>query len=245
MKRWITGIVWLLGVAMLPGQNLVPNPGFEQFESCPKSYTSRAPGTLVPGWEMPSRGTPDYYHSCSRFNVGVPMNMMGNCFPAEGKAYAGMILLENPGKMEEGKRPLDYREYLRCALEEPLEAGKKYRVGCAFAVAGHSMYLAPRLGLHLSDEPVKKRKGVIGVEPNVLMDSTRFDYEQETWYSLSDTITARGGEKHLLIGNFFDDRHTPYRERRLSDYPGYRKRSIEEIAVAYLFIDEVEVRLIE
>ena len=180
-------------------QNLVPNPGFEIYETCPDSYTNRAPRQLVPHWRIPTRGTTDYYNSCSRFNVGVPMNMMGNCFAAEGVAYAGMILLEHPEKAEQGERPVNYREYLQAKLENPLERDSTYRVSCSFAFAGHSLYIAPVLGVHFSEKRISRRR-VRQANPQLGMDTACFEYEKEIWYEWVDTLTASGGEEYLTLG---------------------------------------------
>jgi len=235
---FIAGLI--LAVVEATAQNLVPNPGFEIYETCPDSYTNRAPRKLVPHWRIPTRGTTDYYNKCSRFNVGVPMNMMGNCFAAEGVAYAGMILLEHPVKAEQGERPVNYREFLQAKLEKPLESGSKYRVSCSFSFAGHSLYIAPALGMHFSEKRISRRR-VHRAAPLVAMDTCNFEYEKEVWYEWADTITASGGEEYLTMGNFYKDLDTPYRETGISQYKGFRQRVIKENGLAYLFIDQVSV----
>ncbi len=238
------GIFLIAGIlqALVSGsaQNLVPNPGFEIYETCPDSYTSRAPRELVPHWRIPTRGTTDYYNKCSRFNVGVPMNMMGNCFAAEGVAYAGMILLEHPEKAEQGEQPVNYREYLQAKLEKPLESESTYRVSCSFAFAGHSLYIAPVLGVHFSEKRISRRR-VRRAIPQLGMDTACFEYEKEIWYEWADTLTASGGEEYLTLGNFHEDKNTPYRETRISQYKGFRQRVIRENGLAYLFVDRISV----
>jgi len=46
-------------------QNLVPNPSFEQYDTCPNNYSQIVRAS---GWYSPTTGTPDYLNACSAFN---------------------------------------------------------------------------------------------------------------------------------------------------------------------------------
>src|SRR6185503_219273 len=77
-----------LSMDTLVGQNLVQNPSFEQYTSCP---TGNSGIYLATPWNVPpgSGTTPDYMNSCSTGgigcnSVGVPDNFLGSAPAANG-----------------------------------------------------------------------------------------------------------------------------------------------------------------
>lgn len=101
--------------------NLVSNPGFELYYSCPESdqefvtppgYAGHTSFRSVIGWYNVNDQTPEYYNACDNGNVrcehikldpfvpdttniysyGVPVNNVGISFVDSGNAYAGLLL---------------------------------------------------------------------------------------------------------------------------------------------------------
>jgi len=239
----ITGLIFAFQV--LSGQNLVGNNSFEICEHCPTTYTKKAPGELIPEWTMPTYGTVDYYNACSRFNVSVPSNMMGNIFASDGIAYSGMILLQDPERKKVGKKPLNYREYLQVQLHSPLKKDCLYLVRLWYAPADHSCFLVSNLGMLLTPKPVKRRRGVLNYEPQVEADSSSLQNRNGAWYELSDTVRAIGDEIYLTIGNFRTDSETSFIKSDLSDLPKSASLIVKENRIAYYYIDDIEVVLIK
>lgn len=70
--------IWLLGGVLAPGvvcgQNLVPNPGFEELDSCPSDLSQiEATGDWIT-----ARGSADLYNACDTTgNAAVPLNLLG------------------------------------------------------------------------------------------------------------------------------------------------------------------------
>lgn len=93
-------------------QNLVPNPSFEVFDTCP-DFLSQI-GRAV-GWYA-SRPTPDYFNQCSQiFPWGtVPLNYFGYRTPASGGAYVGVI---------SSSQSTEERELIGCELNTTLQLG--------------------------------------------------------------------------------------------------------------------------
>lgn len=94
--------------------NLVSNPSFEQYASCPDDHSQIENAT---GWQM-WRGTPDFFHACdlSQF-VGTPLNMShGFQAPLNGLGYGGLIA------MAYNNQP----EVMGIELLEPLQVGQQY-----------------------------------------------------------------------------------------------------------------------
>jgi len=85
-------------------QNLVPNPGFEEYFQCPGSYNPQGSDrNFAPGWVSPTLGTPDLFNRCSFGNAGVPHNWAGVAHAHKGYGYSGIYVWINNN---------NYREYL-------------------------------------------------------------------------------------------------------------------------------------
>ena len=97
--------------------NLVINPSFETYTTCPNSGSQMY--LAVNWWAV--MNTPDYLNSCATLTtqVSVPNNFFGHQHSATGQAYAGFLnWLPNTGT--------EYREYLRSQLTQSLIVGRKY-----------------------------------------------------------------------------------------------------------------------
>jgi OmpA-OmpF porin, OOP family len=235
-----------LSFSMTFSQNLVPNPGFEENTACPEDMNYDWRSFPVSDWYLPTRGTPDYFHACNRFNVGVPINVMGSCLAAEGVAYTGIVLLEKPDYLNhERKKPYEYREYLQAELIAPLIRDSLYKVSMAYTVADYSMYAVNRLGIQLSVKKIRSGKmNPLILRPDVMIDTSIIKASSGVWYLLCDTIRASGGEIYITIGNFFSDANTQYITRNQADTPPFRRERIIAEGLAYYFVDMIEIRMI-
>lgn len=214
------------------GQNLVPNPSFENYEICPLDFSDLEGfvedwvSTDVLGWQA----TPDYYNACNDDNcdVSVPYNRSSDYAPAHsGVAYAGLFTLYSPGK--------NRREYITVELTEPLVSGFVYNVSAYVQRIEGAAYDTP-VSLHLSEDFLEQISGNnIEIEPNVLESEIISD---TTWQEISANYEAQGGERYLTIGNFRDDLDTP------TEQPGafpVECGSLFKVAAAYYFIDDISV----
>lgn len=229
------------------GQNLVPNHSFEEFEKCPSNFTVNYRNELVPGWYIPSLGTPDYFNSCTRNQVGVPQNFMGYCLPQEGLAYAGIIVLLEPPIVPTKDKLINYREYLQTRLTKGLEKDKVYEIKFYYFIASYSTFAINRLGVYISHKKVQNilTSGVLNFRPQISIDSTVVKIDSDTWFVFSVHYKAQGGEKYITIGNFYDDNKTQY---ELCDHTGLSsiKRSmILSEQIAYYYIDNVSVKVLK
>src|SRR5690606_36157905 len=101
----------------LQGQNLVPNPSFEEYTVCPEGNGAIEDAVQ---WNSATAGTPDLYNYCSSgFGTSVPTNWAGYQEPHSGNGYAGFY---NYNQF------IELREYMQTNLETPLEAGVAYWV---------------------------------------------------------------------------------------------------------------------
>lgn len=227
-KILISALVLFL-TTILQGQNLVLNPGFEDFVVCPESPTPFDEShKLTLYWAYPTLATPDYFNRCSKGEVGVPDNFAGNSEPHSGNGYVGSIL---SGSEE------NYREYIEGQLTTTLEAGKRYCVSYWYKLASYSKFSVDQLSLYLSDIPTRTRsKNALGFSPQLNNLSGLFLDNIDDWQQMCQVYTAKGGEKFFIIGNFKDYDNTNY---VVTDKNVTNKR---DKAYAYYFFDDVIIR---
>ncbi|MDH5602682.1 MAG: OmpA family protein, partial [Cyclobacteriaceae bacterium] len=118
--------------------------------------------------------------------AGVPYNWAGVSEAWSGDGYAGIYVYHHTG---------GYAEYLKTDFIRPLEQGKQYVVSFYYKLSSYSLYCIDRIGfrLELPGDGDYLRE-FIKEEP--------LDPNTGSWEYVIDTITARGGESSLTIGNF-------------------------------------------
>jgi hypothetical protein len=233
--RWGAIILFLNSLNLL-GQNLVPNPSFEELSRCPHSFSTDKNDFIVPGWESPSSGTPDHFHGCSWGEADVPFNWAGSANAHTGKGYAGIYVWN---KRDDGK---SYREYLQCELAEPLVAGETYKVEFFFKLASHAVYVINRMGLVITRERIQAdHDQVLEVTPTLSVErDSAVTTTTGGWEHAVMGYKAVGGERFVTIGNFFNNQDT--KSTRLPYRIG--KNSMLTSS-AYYFVDDVSVKSVD
>jgi len=249
MKRVILYFILIFIISEnLQSQNLVPNPSFEIYISCPTDMTLNSVQKLVPDWILPTRGTSDYFNACSKFQVGIPQNFIGNLYAFDGNAYVGIVMLEKPPINDTLKvKSNNYREYLQAELIESLQKGKSYCITLYYAIANYSTYATNGLGVCLTSEKISNRisSKVLTCVPILTVPNDTIYTNRDYWYTLTDTIIANGDEKYITIGNFYDDRKTKYKTLDISELNSALRSRIQQNKIAYYYIDMVSVELIK
>ncbi len=203
-------------------QNLVPNPGFEYYTTCPNTASQIA--HAVP-WTTPTAGSPDYFNACDTTpnNVGVPANGFGTEPAHSGNGYAG-IRCYTPTPHD------NYREYLEVPLTSPLVAAAVYEISFYASLADPFKYAIENLDAYLSVGAV----GPFFTNVHLLLNPqvtnpTGMITNKAGWRQVSGLYTASGGESHLIIGNFRSDVAT-------------NSQNVGGICCSYYFIDDVSVK---
>lgn len=183
---YIAGIIlFLVKFSILSGQNLVPNPGFEEYLENPDFGPSGI--NSAPAWFTLS-GTPDFYHIEYPFPNAVPANFRGTQEPASGDGYAGIISFT-----------ANHRELLGVELTRALEPEKVYQVSFKVSLSGRSKFATDDIGAVLlkgtRDSIMVKSMSVRNDEGNIIEDTI-------SWITISGKYLAEGGEHILGIGNF-------------------------------------------
>ncbi len=213
----------------LHGQNLVPNPSFEDTVACPNG-----PGEIYYAnhWYTPTDGSPDYYNSCNETSsFSVPENWFGVQGARTGNAYAGLGVFFNSFAQ-------NAREYIQIQLNDNLQANEKYIISFYVSKADSAPILATKLGAYLSATALTQTgEGFINVNPDIESQTGYYLSDNNNWIEITDTITASGGENFLTIGFFYDDTsadtlrvfHT--NNGFVTDYDGYYY--IDDISITH------------
>lgn len=217
------------------GQNLVPNPSFEDHNVCPKELGKRQ--LYIDNWIQPTAGSIDYFHRCSD-KCGVPDNVVGYQEAMSGDAYIGLTVHHDR-----------YRVYAQALLKQPLKSGKSYTVEFYVCLAENSKYAVGNIGAYFSVDKITSVVETVfecyesvaseggfklnpgPCQPQVVNPSDNFLKDTKNWKKVSGTFTAHGGEKYITIGNFFSKAKTP-----TTPSP-----SIGKGEYAYYYLDDVAV----
>ena len=194
-----------LGASIAPraalAVNVVPNPSFESYTSCPTSFSQLYQAAP---WSAPTTGTSDYFNACAPVSfpsVNVPQNQQGYQTALTGVGYAGIIPFSAAP---------DYREYIEVQLTSPLAASTPYLVSFNVSLADSSLYAIDRLGAYLSVGSVGPVGNYAALPYTPQVESPPFVYLTNStgWTQISGVVVAAGGEDHIVIGNFHDDAST-------------------------------------
>ncbi len=201
MKKIILLFCFVLGVASLRGQvNLVPNPSFE-IHTCPNSI-----GEInhLANWKVYSN-TPDLFSSCAIGTiVSVPNNFIGYQQAHSGNSYIGLwCYFTNTF----------YREIVGVQLITPLSIGQKYFVkfDANFTISynGTSSDAAiNKLGLKFSNTDYSINQNP-PINNTADLISNGFITDTLNWTTVFGSFVADSAYNYLMLGNFFDDLHTP------------------------------------
>lgn len=183
--------------AQVVATNLVVNPGFETYSSCPVWASLIYNAT---GWNNPvgiSTST-DYINTCMISQGGV--NLYNTTFgPHTGDGFARLGSILNPSVNS------TYHEYLQVSLTQPLIAGIQYKISFYAGLGDESTYNANLVGAYVSDNSVTSIlfPSTVSMQGTVNSTVPQFQITNiENWAYYEATFIAQGGETMLTIGNF-------------------------------------------
>lgn len=219
-------------ISMAQGENLVPNPSFEETEKKVKKLGSiESSGD----WVSPTGARADLFTPGKIEDVDVPYNLYGKEEAKEGSNYAGVVAYSHGGKIP--------RTYIMTKLTAPLKKGMKYCVKFNVSLSEASKYATNNMGVVLSKRQFgMDSKGPIIETPSVMhfSNETEVISARFNWTEICGTFVAEGGEKYITIGNFVSDDETddekmkPDKEVKVAIQP-----------FAYYYIDDISVVLLD
>jgi gliding motility-associated-like protein len=228
--------IWMiLGFSSLHGQNLIPNPSFEDYSSCPDSTLFTGDLELADYWIDLSM-SPDYFHPCAtNLDWSVPFNFenKGFQYPHSGQAYAGFFSLIPPSIPS-----LHQREYVTSPFLSTLEKDSFYLVEFYLNSPNNAKYACDCIDVWLTDSlpegfPNPNYIEVINGEPQLQSPKNNFLTDTLDWMRLSWIYQAKGNEEYIIIGNFKDNEETDFIEINYGNS-----------LTVYHYIDDVTVKKI-
>jgi hypothetical protein len=201
-------------------QNLVPNPSFEEYTTCPNDMGQLDHAT---GWSR-YNDSPDYFNECSTPGpTSVPHNHCGYQWPASGSGYAGGLTWYDgfPGT----------REIMGRELSEPLVSGVPVYLSFKLVATTNGylenmIYSASGVGMWFRMTPTT----ALGALPNstaIHMDAVPLD--TLNWVVASGTYTPDQAYPYVVIGGAYDDSLTAHEVINPNG----------NIGAAYVYIDDV------
>ncbi len=233
--RGIITMYLLIWVFTANAQNLVVNPSFETFSSCPTWPASPAGDamTLATGWQSANRMAV-YCNACAGSDYmvsGVPKNVYGHQQAATGNAYVGMcVYIRN----DSTARPM-----FSGTLSTPLVVGNTYTVSYKVSLAGESSTIAiNKLGADFSvNNPGCFWGGTLPAPSCIYPPTNTPDLftsniinDSSGWTTLSWNFIATEPSKYIIIGVF----HSVAQEQLI-----YNPNS--GIYPSYYYFDDVSV----
>jgi hypothetical protein len=191
LKFILFTLVLSIAIHFSYAQNLVPNPSFETFTSCP---TSGSQLSLATPWYGVSTNSSDYYNSCGSGGANVPNGGGGNFqYARTGVAYAGIWAMQG-----------FYREYIQVKLNSALVHDSCYLVEFYCNASDLSEYGIDKMAAALSTTAINTTVGGAGSElaftPQII--SNQFLADTVNWMKVAGYYKASGGEQYITIGNF-------------------------------------------
>lgn len=200
--------------------NLVPNPSFEDYSSCPNNLGESFKAN---NWNS-YLGSADYFNVCASVtSAQIPRNEFGFQYANSGNAYGGIITYYNSDF---------YREVLGTKLQNQLTIGQKYFFSfmtCRGSDNAFVGYNTNKLGVKLSktdsytvtaNSYTMLANNFSNSYSNVIINDTM------NWQQIKGSFIADSAYKYLMIGNFFDDSNTTIINQSSGIY-------------AYYYIDDV------
>lgn len=182
-------------------QNLVENPSFEDYSSCPDT-----PGQIgnASNWYI-SSGTADYFNSCSPTNTfNTPSNEFGYIQPVSGTAYAGFATWSSANPVSPNK------EIIRGTLTAPLVQGQTYYASF-YISAGAAYSSGPDHECYSNNICFQCDKNAYPIAQNsstLIIDSIITD--TSSWLHVTHSFVADTSYTYFFIGNWENDSTLQY-----------------------------------
>ncbi len=215
--------------------NLVRNPSFEQYSSCPYEWDQVTNAKYWSGIDTSSGafGTvlclPDYYNICSSsIFTRLPDNSFFHHYPRTGNGLIGMQMFCDLVTVGGGHN----LDYLQGRLYSHLLAGNSYCVTFYVVLADHTGYAVNHIGAYLDDGTIDTttRCNYYQTEYSPQIVETSIIYDTTIWTKIQGSFVANGTERFITIGNFFDTGGTSHVHYILPSYD-----------ISYYLIDDVSV----
>ena len=139
--------------------NLVPNPSFEVYDTCPNDSLDGSIQFAIP-WFDPNIQihSTDYFNNCNldTASLNCPQNFIGYQLAHSGNGYAGFTT----GTIQPAN---NLREYLEVELIDSLLQGKKYCVSFFVSLGDQSQTATDGIGVFFSQNIISSNSTCCGL----------------------------------------------------------------------------------
>jgi hypothetical protein len=193
------------GVAQI---NLVLNPSFENYNTCPNNadeakycihWSSLDTAWNPPDWAHEKPGIPEYANICAtNFNASIPSNVAFYHYPRSGN---GLMLIQ---MFSDDTSSNNARDYLQGHLSQTLIAGHNYGVKFYTTLGHEGGYGINGIGAYLDNGTIDttQNPGYVQNQYNPQVVDTLIVSDTLNWTKIEGSFTATGNEKLITIGQF-------------------------------------------
>ena len=219
--------VYAQSSAEIPSENIVPNPGFEDYSGTPIGwfYKGQHFTNLMKFWSSPTGASPDAFGPEIRVPAHWADKGFGQQKPHSGESMIGLTLYG----CDNGKPHC--REYVQIQLAEPLVLGQKYYFEFWTSRLPRSLEIN-NLGVYFTKESISIKTDVLLSHQPKIYAQKIVEAPNKNWTRVAGFFTATTEDDYLLIGNFFEDKNTKVIG---IDRP-------DALPYAYYYIDDVLLR---
>ena len=213
-------VIIILSVLCLPfaGKaqiNLVLNPNFESYSTCPDNadeakycnhWMSLDSAWNPPDWSHDQPGVPEYCNVCATYGgTAVPHNNLFYNYPHSGNGMMQLTMFST------STTSTYVRDYLQGHLSQTLIAGHRYNVQFYTTLEQGGGYAVNGLGAYLDDGTIDttQNPGIVQNQYTPQIVDTSI-INTNNWVKIEDTFTSNGTEKLITIGQFRDNYHTNF-----------------------------------
>jgi len=248
------------------GQNLVPDPGFNIRTTIDSCYSPLDTGIsnanllsfyrtpkILHHWSSPTYATSGIINSsCS----GAFINLNPQT-PLSGNNIGYIRIYNYANNPAFPSTFANSRSYLQTELKDSLKKGVSYHLSFYVSYTLYTQNTSPykeyatssSIGAHFSNQRITKfnvqprdDSTVLNYTPHIVNHPDSFSTDTSKWYEICGTYIAKGGEKWLTLGNFYDDANT-----LLNTFRQAQPNSAIHVTSHY-YVDSVtveEIKLIE
>lgn len=207
-------------------QNIVPNPGFEQYSAPPIGwfYKGRHFTNVIQYWSAATAASPDVFGPRVRVPAHWAEKDFGKQKARSGSSMAGITVYG----CDEGKPHC--REYVQIQLSEPLVIDQNYYAEFWVSHLPRSLQIN-NLGMYFSEyRSDLKTDELLAFPPQINADHI-VDASNNNWVKISGSFKAKTEASYIIIGNFSPDSLTLAQEA-----------CDENFKFAYYYLDDVFVK---
>jgi len=228
MKKLVFGISFLVLHALnVKSQcNLVPNPGFEIVTNCSMSGAGGIYFGYAPPWSSPTNGTTYLFNNCYPIATGtnVPFNGYGFQLAHSCAGYCNISTCDPSSP--------NYRQYIQVELDSALVLNEEYCISFYVNLADSTGIGTNNIGMYFSDTlTFENTTQNLNRIPQI--NYTNLITDISNWTEISGTYNAHGGERYIIIGNFYPD--------NLTDTVAIPTLRPWNWRYGYYFVDDVDV----